>query len=62
MYLFLYCALFEYIVTRYMYDARRRDFALSARFVLKWLCQLESMCAEVIQITSNCQNSIVFNA
>ena len=24
-----------YIVTRYMYDARRRDFALSASFVLR---------------------------
>ena len=32
--LVFYCALF-YIVTRYMNDARRRDFALSARFVLR---------------------------
>ena len=29
---------------------------------LKGLCQLESMRSEVMQITSNCQNSIVFNA
>ena len=29
---------------------------------LKGLCQLESMRAEVMQITFNCQNSIVFNA
>ena len=29
--------------------------------VLKGLCQLESMRSEVMQITSNCQNSIVFN-
>ena len=29
-----------YIVTRYMYDARRRDFALSASFVLRvFWCQ-----------------------
>ena len=34
MYLFLYFALFVNIVTRYMYDAVRRDFALSASFVL----------------------------
>ena len=27
---------------------------------LKGLCQLESMRSEVMQITSNCQNSIVF--
>ena len=34
MYLLLYCAFFffMYIVTRYMYDARHRDFALSASF------------------------------
>ena len=30
--------------------------------ILKGPCQLESMCAEVMQITFNCQNSIVFNA
>ena len=29
---------------------------------LKGLCQLESMRSEVMQITFNCQNSIVFNA
>ena len=29
---------------------------------LKGLCQLESMHSEVMQITFNCQNSIVFNA
>ena len=29
--------------------------------LLKGLCQLEGMLAEVMQITSNCQNSIVFN-
>ena len=29
---------------------------------LKRLCQLESMRSEVLQITFNCQNSIVFNA
>ena len=29
--------------------------------ILKGPCQLESMCAEVMQITFNCQNSIVFN-
>ena len=29
---------------------------------LKGLCQMESMRSEVIQITFNCQNSIVFNA
>ena len=29
---------------------------------LKGLCQLESMRVEVMQITFNCQNSIVFNA
>ena len=29
---------------------------------LKGLCQLESMLSEVMQITFNCQNSIVFNA
>ena len=34
MYSFLYCALFVNIVTRYMHDAVRRDFALSASFVL----------------------------
>ena len=28
---------------------------------LKGLCQLESMRSEVMQITFNCQNSIVFN-
>ena len=38
--LFLYCVLcffhlIVYIVTRYMYDAVRRDFALSASFVLE---------------------------
>ena len=31
-------------------------------FWLKGLCQLESMRSEVMQITFNCQNSIVFNA
>ena len=35
MYLFLYFALFVNIVTRYMYDAVRRDFALSASFLLE---------------------------
>ena len=30
--------------------------------ILKGLCQLESMRSEVMQITFNCQNSIVFNA
>ena len=30
--------------------------------ILKGLCQLESMHSEVMQITFNCQNSIVFNA
>ena len=37
MYLFLHCVLcfFINIVTRYMYDAARRDFALSATFVLE---------------------------
>ena len=30
--------------------------------LLKGLCQLESMRSEVMQITFNCQNSIVFNA
>ena len=30
--------------------------------VLKGLCQLESMRSEAMQITFNCQNSIVFNA
>ena len=29
---------------------------------LKGLCQLESMRSEVMQITFNCQNSIVLNA
>ena len=29
---------------------------------LKGLCQLESMRSKVMQITFNCQNSIVFNA
>ena len=29
---------------------------------LKGLCQLESMRSEIMQITFNCQNSIVFNA
>ena len=29
---------------------------------IKGLCQLESMRSEVMQITFNCQNSIVFNA
>ena len=29
---------------------------------LKGLCQLESMCTDIMQITFNCQNSIVFNA
>ena len=29
---------------------------------LKGLCQLESMRSEVMKITFNCQNSIVFNA
>ena len=28
----------------------------------KGLCQLESMRSEIMQITFNCQNSIVFNA
>ena len=32
------------------------------RTSLKGLCQLESMRSEVMQITFNCQNSIVFNA
>ena len=32
------------------------------KFHLKGLCQLESMRSEVMQITFNCQNSIVFNA
>ena len=32
------------------------------RWKLKGLCQLESMRSEVMQITFNCQNSIVFNA
>ena len=32
------------------------------RWDLKGLCQLESFRAEVMQITFNCQNSIVFNA
>ena len=30
--------------------------------ILKGLCQLESMRSEVMRITFNCQNSIVFNA
>ena len=34
----------------------------SMRHVLKGLCQLESMRSEIMQITFNCQNSIVFNA
>ena len=33
-----------------------------AMLFLKGLCQLESMRSEVMQITFNCQNSIVFNA
>ena len=33
---FVYCVVFS--VTRYMYDARRRDFALSASFVLELEC------------------------
>ena len=35
---------------------------LSRLSPLKGLCQLESMRSEVMQITFNCQNSIVFNA
>ena len=31
--------LIVYIETQYMYDARRRDFALSASFVLVFSCQ-----------------------
>ena len=31
----LHVIVYMYIVTRYMYDARRRDFALSASFVLR---------------------------
>ena len=36
--------------------------AILNRLGLKGLCQLESMRSEVMQITFNCQNSIVFNA
>ena len=35
---------------------------LISKITLKGLCQLESMRSEVMQITFNCQNSIVFNA
>ena len=35
---------------------------ISEALYLKGLCQLESMRSEVMQITFNCQNSIVFNA
>ena len=35
---------------------------IATRLTLKGLCQLESMRSEVMQITFNCQNSIVFNA
>ena len=35
---------------------------LRSGVALKGLCQLESMRSEVMQITFNCQNSIVFNA
>ena len=40
----------------------RGSFCTPSTTHLKGLCQLESMRSEVIQITFNCQNSIVFNA
>ena len=40
----------------------RAGLILQAEMYLKGLCQLESMRSEVMQITFNCQNSIVFNA
>ena len=42
-------------------DSAHRD-NKKAEKSLKGLCQLESMRVEVIQITFNCHNSIVFNA
>ena len=40
-----------YIVTRYMYDAVRRDFALSARFVLE--------CSDGSEVTTRGGNELV---
>ena len=48
---FVYCVVFS--VTRYMYDARRRDFALSASFVL------EIECFDGSEVTRKVNDSIV---
>ena len=49
-------ALFQQILT--LKEKKKK----SVKNFLKGLCQLESMRSEVMQITFNCQNSIVFNA
>ena len=50
------CAVDYHVLSSYT------DFQLEFAISLKGLCQLESMRSEVMQITFNCQNSIVFNA
>ena len=59
-------------VTLFVWKSIRKNTPLSSEIYcyvkstkglhLKGLCQLESMRSEVMQITFNCQNSIVFNA
>ena len=42
---------------------KKKKIGLRAKlFRLKGLCQLDNMRSEVMQITFNCQNFIVFNA
>ena len=59
MYLFLYFALFVNIVTRYMYDAVRRDFALSASFVLECFYVSEVTTREGNELVKQKENCVV---
>ena len=60
MYLFLYFSLLiVHVVTQYMYDAVRRDFALSATFVLECFDGCEVTTREGIELVVQEENCLV---